>query len=225
VFVRRAAGRIMLAHAPADAMADRSTKNPPRPRLSDEQLIELYQQGHTEVFEKLIHRYRQELFNFLVRFCGDRTAAEDVFQEAFLQVHLSAGSFDPERRFKPWLFTIAANKARDYLRKRSRRPAAELDAAVSSDGEGQAFIDLLEGESSNPEENMAKAELAEAVQRTISRMPEHLREILLLAYFQQFPYSQIAEVLQIPLGTVKSRLHTAVGTFAKMWKKQNPDEG
>src|ERR1051326_520947 len=86
---------------------------------TDEQLMERYRHGHTPAFEALIQRYQQELFNFLARFLGDRVAAEDVFQETFMQVHTSAGSFDAERRFKPWLFTIAANKGRDHLRRRS----------------------------------------------------------------------------------------------------------
>lgn len=203
----------------------------PAPRQNsgptDEQLIEQYRHGRESAFEELIERYRQELFNFLARFLGDRSAAEDVFQESFLQVHMSAGSFDPERRFKPWLFTIAANKGRDHMRRRARRPAAEIDAPLSSPGEqGRTFIDLMEAGLPGPGEQLDRSELRERVQRTVRQMPEHLREILLLAYFQQFSYNEIAEVLQIPLGTVKSRLHTAVGAFAKMWKAQNPgDEG
>ena len=191
--------------------------------LSDEQLVEAYQRGRTDAFRVLIERYRQELFNFLVRFLSNRTAAEDVFQDTFLQVHTSSDTFDVERRFKPWLFTIAANKARDHMRKGSRRSAAELDAPIGgAAGEGNTFIDLLQADLPMPMDSMEKSELQDAVQRTIQQMPEHLREILLLAYFQQFSYNQIAEVLQIPLGTVKSRLHTAVATFAKRWKKVNP---
>jgi RNA polymerase sigma-70 factor (ECF subfamily) len=193
--------------------------------LSDEQLLQQYQQGRTEVFEVLINRYRRELLNFLIRLLGNRAAAEDVFQDTFLQIHLSAGSFDPKRRFKPWLFTIAANKGRDHLRKRKRRPAAPLDAPVGDEGqeESQSFIDLLKADLPQPEQRLEQAELEERVDRTIQQLPEHLREILLLAYFQKFSYNQIAEILQIPLGTVKSRLHTAVGTFAKLWREQNQE--
>lgn len=193
---------------------------------TDEQLIEQYRHGRGRAFEELIERYRQELFNFLARFLGDRIAAEDVFQETFLQVHVSASTFDVERRFKPWLFTIAANKGRDHMRRRSRRPAAEINAPVpGGEGEdGQTFIDLMQADLPGPEEHLDQTELSERVKAVVQAMPDHLREILLLAYFQQFAYGEIAEVLKIPLGTVKSRLHTAVGTFAKMWKAQNPRE-
>ena len=191
--------------------------------LSDEELVASYQRGRTEAFRVLIERYRQELFNFLVRFLGNRPAAEDVFQETFLQVHMSSDAFDVERRFKPWLFTIAANKARDFMRKRSRRSTAELDAPIGGEaGQGNSFIDLLKADLPGPEEGLERGELQERVQRTIEQMPEHLREILLLAYFQQLSYNEIADALAIPLGTVKSRLHTAVATFAKRWKRVNP---
>jgi len=196
-----------------------------RAQLPDEQLMLLYQQGHAEVFPMIIERYRRELYNFLARFLGDKVAAEDVFQEAFLQVHLSAERFDTDKRFKPWLFTIAANKGRDYMRKRVRRKASRLDAAIdSSSGDGQSFVDLMQADLPQPDENMAEGELRDRVMGAIHQMPEHLREILLLSYFQQLSYNEIAEMLEIPLGTVKSRLHTAVGTFAKKWKKLNPSE-
>ncbi len=193
-------------------------------KSSDEQLIERYRLGDRKAFEMLIERYRLELFHFLARFLNDRPGAEDVFQETFLQVHLSAGTFDAERRFKPWMFTIAANKARDYMRRRARRPAAPIDAPVGGNhgGEaGQTFLDLMEADLPAPEEKLEREELAALVQRTIHQMPEHLREILLLAYFQRFSYNEIADVLKIPLGTVKSRLHTSVAMFAKMWQEQN----
>ncbi|MDH3584096.1 MAG: sigma-70 family RNA polymerase sigma factor, partial [Phycisphaerae bacterium] len=170
------------------------------------------------------HRYRHELLNFLTRFLGKRAVAEDIFQETFLQVHLSADTFDLDRRFKPWLFTIAANKGRDHMRRRARRPAAPLDAPIGGRGsdDGQSFVDILQDDLPLPGEAVEQAEQAERVQRTVDEMPEHLREILLLAYFQRFSYKQITEVLEIPLGTVKSRLHSAVGAFAKLWKQQNP---
>ena len=80
-------------------------------RRTDEALLGSYMQGDRPAFAELIRRYSNELLHFLTRFLGSRAAADDVFQETFLQVHLSAETFDTKRRFKPWLFTIAANKA------------------------------------------------------------------------------------------------------------------
>lgn len=191
---------------------------------SDEQLLAAHREGDEAALRILIARYRQELFHFLIRFLGSRAAAEDVFQEAFLQVHLSADSFDASRRFKPWLFTIAANKARDYHRKHGRRRMASLSADVGDEGEGR-FIDLLEAELPDPSTPIVDAERSRLVRSVLDRMPAHLREILLLSYFQRMSYNQIAETLGIPLGTVKSRLHTAVATFAQAWKSAMINDG
>ena len=121
--------------------------------LTDEQLVVAYRDGAVDALRVLIERYEQELFHFLIRFAGNRASAEDLFQEAFLQVHISAATFDATKRFKPWLFTIAANKARDHLRKQKRRRAAPLSALIDSSGEsGASFIDLLEADIPLPDD-------------------------------------------------------------------------
>jgi RNA polymerase sigma-70 factor, ECF subfamily len=189
---------------------------------TDEQLLASYRHGDRKGFGQLVQRYERELFHFLVRFLGDRAAAEDVFQEAFLQVHQSADQFDPSRRFRPWLFTIAANKARDLMRSQSRRPTNPLQASINpGDDESGEYIDLMQATVELPDAPLQQQELQAAVQKTVMGLPEHLREILLLSYFHQFPYKQIGDILEIPLGTVKSRLHAAVALFADRWRAAN----
>jgi len=197
-----------------------SSRQPPQ--VSDEALLAAYRVGDKQSFATLVSRYQRELFHFLVRFLGNRAAAEDIFQETFLQVHQSADAFDLQRRFKPWLFTIAANKARDLIRSQARRPANPLQASIApGDEDGGEFIDLMKAAVPQPDESMNHREMQEKVQRVVGSLPEHLREILILSYFQTFPYRQIADILGIPLGTVKSRLHAAVATFAEKWKAAN----
>src|SRR5688500_19849771 len=190
-----------------------------REQRTDEQLLADYRGGDRASFALLVGRYQRELFHFLVRFLGDRAAAEDVFQETFLQIHQSAEQFDPQRRFRPWLFTIAANKARDLIRSQARRPTNPLQASISAgDEDSGEFIDLFQAADELPSSEMETEELQEQVRSTVGGMPEHLREILLLSYFHQFPYKQIGEILGIPPGTVKSRLHAAVAHFADRWR-------
>lgn len=192
--------------------------------LKDEQLVVAYRDGQLDALPELIRRYEQELFHFLVRFAGNRAFAEDLFQEAFLQVHQSAKTFDATKRFKPWLFTIAANKARDHLRREKRRKTAPLSAMIDPNSDsGTSFIDLIESDIPLPDGKTADAETAELVRELADQLPDHLREVLVMAYFHQFAYKEIAEMLSIPLGTVKSRLHTAVGTFAQLWKTRYPE--
>ena len=208
---------------PEAAMTDSFTSvdaRGPAEELSDEALVARYQGGDAGAFPALVKRYRNELLHFLIRFLGSRAAAEDVFQETFLQIHISADTFDPTRRFKPWLFTIAANKARDHHRKSARRAAVSLNASLTSEGDEDrgAFVDLLEADLPSPSAPLLDAERSRVVKEVMDGLPPHLREILLLSYFQRLSYNQIADGLDIPLGTVKSRLHTAVAAFARSWK-------
>jgi RNA polymerase sigma-70 factor (ECF subfamily) len=165
----------------------------------------------------LIQRYKDELFAFLARFTGDSHLAEDVFQDTFLQVHLKADGFDLSKRFKPWLYTIAANKARDAMRKRSRRPTVPLDASMGTDDDAKSFASTLEGNIPGPDEISANLETRHAVRTMINELPEAQREVLTLAYFNGMPYQDVADTIGAPLGTVKSRLHAAIREFAKRW--------
>jgi len=188
-------------------------------KLSDAQLLERYSQGEERAFRELVSRYKNSLYAFLKRFLNQRDLIEDVFQETFLQLFTSRDSFDMERPLRPWLFTIAANKAKDALRKQQRSSAVPI--GTISDGEQTSFDDILNSLSSDdtrPYETLERGELAERVRDVVANMPESAREILVLAYFNKFSYKQMAQILSIPIGTVKSRLHTAVNRFAKDYK-------
>lgn len=200
---------------------------PPAEPRSDEQLLEAFRTGDLGAFRTLIERYRVDLVRFLARLVNDRTAADDLFQETFLQVHQSAGTFDVSRRFRPWLFTIAANKGRDWLRRKSRRRAMELSAPVGGSSGGSpgsdatTFVDLMAADVQSPAAGLDDAERDRMVQSALSTLSPPLREILLLAYFNRLSYQQIADDLGIPLGTVKSRLHAAVAAFGRAWTRQD----
>jgi RNA polymerase sigma-70 factor (ECF subfamily) len=184
---------------------------------SDEQLLADHLAGVTGAFDCLMARYAGELYGFLCRFVADNAMAEDLIQETFVQVHLAAVSFDPARSFRPWLYTIAANKARDHLRTRGRRQYYSLNSAGADEDGRVPSQNLAAADTSLPD--LVDAEEQRAVVRElIQRMPEHLRLILTLGYYQQLPYAEIAEVLDIPVGTVKSRLHAAVSYFARLWR-------
>jgi RNA polymerase sigma-70 factor (ECF subfamily) len=148
---------------------------------------------------------------------GDASLAEDVFQETFLQVHTHSDRFDTSRRFKPWLFTIAANRARDTLRRLSRRPAVSIDAAYQQkNGEKKvALLDLMESVEGEPSRHFEEKETREMVRKVLNEMPEHLRSILFLIYFHGFAYKEVAEMMNLPVGTVKSRMHSAVAKLSE----------
>ena len=186
--------------------------------ITDEQLMAALQSGDEDAIGKLIKRYEKELYNYLVRFMNQPNLAEEAFQEAFLQVYLSAESFDASRRFKPWLYTIATNKARDILRSQSRRPAVNLSMAQENEDFSSIWDNLMRDDET-PVDILEREQTREQVREVVAEMPDNLRQIIILSYFKHMPYKEIAEMLDIPLGTVKSRLHTAVSNFSASFRK------
>jgi RNA polymerase sigma-70 factor (ECF subfamily) len=186
---------------------------------SDSHLLERYRRGEEAAFREIVSRYKHSLYAFLRRFVNQQDIVDDVFQETFLQLYTSRESFDTERPLRPWLFTIAANKAKDALRKIQRQATMSMGTmADAGDVSQDEVVNILTSYETTPEEEVSKDETATRVRQIITDMPDNLREILLLAYFEQFSYKHMAQILSIPIGTVKSRLHTAVAYFMKKWK-------
>ena len=189
-------------------------------QLSDEELMGRYrEESRAELFTELVHRYERELYRYLARYLGDPTLAEDVFQNTFLQVHLKRGLFEEGRPFRPWLYAIATHQAVDALRKVGRHPTVSLDQRVgrgSHDSDAGNLIDLLVSEETGPLSRMQETERQQWVRESIARLPEALRQTLILAYHQDLKYREIADILKIPVGTVKSRLHAALEKLQQM---------
>lgn len=170
------------------------------------------QKGRKEALSELIRRYERELYSYLRRFVGDATLAEDIFQNTFLQVYQKAKQFEQGRAVRPWLYAIATNLAIDALRRAARRPAASLERPIES-ARYEAVSSLLQslpGPGKEPLEALEEKERAELVQQAFLQLPEPLRAVVLLAYFRGLKYREIADILGIPVGTVKSRLHVAL---------------
>ena len=180
---------------------------------SDEDLLAGSLEGRSGDFKLLLERYESELFNFLYRLTGDRQMAEDLFQEAFLLVYTKMDVFRPGGSFRPWVYTIAANLARDAMRKRRTRRALSLDAEFRR-GEKGRLGDLLSGSPPEPEEVLDREEAAGLAREMVDGLPESLREVVVLYFFNEMKYAEISEVLELPMGTVKSRLHRAVRRMA-----------
>lgn len=190
----------------------------PLARASDEDLLLRFCSGQKEAFSVLVKRYEKELYGYLKQYLGDENLAEDVFQTTFVQVFAKAGTFDPTRKVRPWLYAIATNQAIDLMRQLGRRNAVSIDQEFASNqGKRKSLLDTLRSDQPEPLQHVATAELQEYVRATIDSLPQHSRDVVILAYFQGLPYADIAEVLGIPLGTVKSRLHTAMLKLHQAW--------
>ncbi len=191
---------------------------------SDEELILGYQsEGDRRAFDELVHRYERELYSYLRHYLGDEQVAEDVFQHTFLQVHLKCDHFEPGRKFRPWLYTVAINQAIDMQRRNRRHRMVSLDKRLrtgAEEGTG-ALVDLLDGESPGPGTLAEDAEQSEEVRRAVDELPETSRQAVLLVYFQGMKYREAAEILSIPVGTVKSRLHAALGKLTEILSRNH----
>jgi RNA polymerase sigma-70 factor (ECF subfamily) len=186
---------------------------------SDEDLLERFRRKQTEAFGVLVRRYERELFGYLRRYLGDASLAEDVFQNTFLQLYVKSGQYEPGRPVRPWLYTIATHQAIDALRRNNRHQAVSLDETRTDAGDGElvGLMELLESRGPAPVEAATAEERREQVRAGVERLPDFLKQVLLLAYYQGLKYREIADILGIPVGTVKSRLHAALVKLQEAW--------
>ena len=186
-------------------------------RASDEQLLERYiRTREGPLLDELVRRYERELYVYLHRYMGQREAAEDVFQQTFLSVHLRCDRFESGRRFRPWVYAIATNAAIDWKRHHGRRQMASLDR-ITGDGEQDRpaeLGDLIGDDSAKPFDRLEEEEQRVIVREAVDALPELSRQVVLLVYYQGMKYREAADILEVPVGTVKSRLHSAIGRLS-----------
>lgn len=186
---------------------------------ADEDLLRRFRVDHdTVAFESLVHRYEQELFSYLRRYCGNAEMAEDVFQATFLQVYLKKENFEDGRRFRPWLYTIATNQAIDAQRRNRRHRMVSIDQRAGGDDDVGALVEMLAGRDQTADDKLADEEAREWVRSAVGDLPESLKSTVLLVYHQGMKYREAADVLGIPVGTVKSRLHAALLKLNESWQ-------
>jgi RNA polymerase sigma-70 factor (ECF subfamily) len=167
----------------------------------DGALIERSRAGQPDAFGELVTRYQDRLYNTLFRVCGDAEEARDVAQEAFVQAFVKLESFQSKSAFYTWLYRIAFNTA--ISRRRRRKPMASLDEARDTVGAEPVDRDAA------PEANLERAEQAAQVQAALAALSEEHRTVLVLREIDGRDYETIGEMLDIPVGTVRSRLHRA----------------
>ncbi len=198
-----------------------STHTPPAGQASDEELLLRYRDhGDVAAFETLVHRYERELHSYLFRYLGNASLAEEVFQLTFLRLHEKSHLFAADRSFRPWLYSLATHLAVDTLRKAGRRRTVSLNSEqVDHEGETRQLIGLLADDTPSPLAQLEASERQAWIREAIQSLPEEMRSVVLLTYFQGLKYRETADALGIPLGTVKSRLHKALHALNRAWKR------
>ncbi|MBI4568165.1 MAG: sigma-70 family RNA polymerase sigma factor [Planctomycetes bacterium] len=177
--------------------------------LTDEEIAShLSRRFDKDLWQTLFARYEKPLQAFIRRYVPSHEAAQDIFQETFMRVYRNLAVFDPERRFKTWCYTIALNLCRSLHRRRLDR-SISLERAASDDGDSLGDRVLVDYDS-DPERLAALREDRANVRRAVALLPQKQHEVFTLYYYQGLPYEEIARAINRPVGTVKSRMHTAM---------------
>jgi RNA polymerase sigma-70 factor (ECF subfamily) len=183
---------------------------------TDRSLVEAHLGGDRTAFAELVRRHGDCLLGYLTRVCGDREQAEDLFQETFRRVHEKAHTLRGNQ-FKGWLYTVATRVALDGFRKRTRHRAISLDQSLDCEGENcQAYSTVTAAESCPaPSDVAVREEQKEQVRKALDSLPAKQRAALVLAYYQQLSYREVAEVMGCSLGAVKQYIFRALKTLAR----------
>jgi RNA polymerase sigma-70 factor (ECF subfamily) len=178
---------------------------------SDAELARDALAGSEAAYRDLVGRYATPAVNFIYRFIRDRALAEDLAQEGFLRVYQRLNTYDPQRKFSSWFFQVLRNITIDYLRV-NRVPTASLDELEEGGHRGAA----VDRESASPEQAAQQGELAQAMSAALSRIRPEYREVVVLRYQEGLTHPEIAEILGLPSGTVKTYLHRARKELAEI---------
>lgn len=191
------------------------------PQCSDEELLNRFRNGQRELFGVLVRRYQRELYGYLRRYLGDANLADDVFQSAFLQVFTKINQYEPGRPVRPWLYTIATNQAIDALRRAGRHPTVSLEqcSGEAENGEERSLVDMIETRETGPLEQSHLEERRLMIRACVDQLPEFLRQVVILVYYQGLKYREVADIMRVPVGTIKSRLHTALIKLQETWSQ------
>jgi len=175
--------------------------------VPDNIVVQQVKEGKAESFEILVERYQKQVYNIAYRFTGNRDDAYDLSQEAFLKAYRGIKNFRQDSSFKTWIYHIASNVCRDFLRKENKVYKVSIDEPVQSE-HGDMEKQLADS-SMGPDEAYESKELSEFIQDIINDLQQEYKEVIILREMQQLSYEEIAKVLDCSIGTVKSRLNRA----------------
>ena len=175
-------------------------------RESDQQLVERAQKGDTRAFDLLVKKYQHKIIGLIGRYVQDHAEVQDVAQEAFIKAYRALGKFRAESAFYTWMYRIAINTAKNHLVSKGRRPpGSDLDIADAEILDHSGRLSDIE----TPESSLARDQLEAAVFEAIENLPDDLRTAITLRELDGLSYEDIANIMQCPVGTVRSRIFRA----------------
>ena len=184
--------------------------------VTDESLMAAHLRGDRAAFRELVERYADGLLRYLIHMTANRDQAEDLFQETFKKVHEKAHTYRGPV-FKSWLFTIATRATIDHVRRRKRSAMLSLDQETDCGQESGSSLSetLASEEAPDPADELVREERRQQVREAVASLPVKQRAALVLAYYQQLSYREVADVMGCSLGTVKTQMSRALATLAR----------
>jgi RNA polymerase sigma-70 factor (ECF subfamily) len=186
-------------------------------RRTDEELMLDFQKGDVKAFEEILKRHRHGVFNFILRFLGNRETAEEVFQEVFIKIHKAADRYLPNGKFSTWLYTITRNQCVDTFRRQKLRDAMSLDTSGKEDD--TKLVDTIAGDEVPPDVLSSAHEIQTVLEFALEKLNADQREVFLLREKEGFKFEEIAEMTGVSVNTVKSRMRYALEGLKRTLKK------
>lgn len=185
--------------------------------MSDQSLIAQVLEGQAHAFNMLVYRWQRKIYNFAYRYTMDRDAAGDIAQQTFIRAFKNLPQLKDPAAFAPWLYQITVNLCKDHLKKKKNR-FLSLEALQEKHQESGMPLpqELHSAERDSPDHALQRCETVDRVQRALTQIPAEQREVVILKQFQGLKFSEIAEILDLPVNTVKSRMYYGLSAIRKI---------
>ena len=190
--------------------------------MTDEQLIKKFLDGDVYAFNTLIWRWEKNLYNFILRYIGDREEAKDLCQKTLIRVYRNLHRLRDTRKFYTWIYQIAVNICRDELKRRKRNPICSLENLQEiNNGQPNSKLEFESTMTAHPEKDVQDRDLRELLNRALQAIPEEQRVVIIMKEYQGLKFTEIAEALQMSVNTVKSRMYYGLSALKKVFRQWN----
>ncbi len=188
--------------------------------MTDTELIKKFLSGDVNAFNTLVWRWEKSVYNFILRYMGDREESQDICQKTFIRVYRKLNLLRDSEKFSTWLYQIAINICRDEIKSRSRRKTYSLDhLQENGNGVQSGLLNLTTDSKSEPEEQAHKRDVSDLMGRALRTLPEEQRVVIIMKEYQGLKFTEIADILETSVNTAKSRMYYGIAALRKIFKR------
>lgn len=184
--------------------------------MTDVQLIEKYLSGDVSSFNTLVWRWQKPLFNFIYRYIGDFELAKDVTQKTFIRIYKNLCNLKEHNKFSSWIYQIAANLCKDELKRLRKNNSISIDYIMENNN-----YNLIEASTTQPDDELNQDQVGKLIRQALQMIPEEQRVVIIMKEYQGLKFAEIADILDEPLNTVKSRMYYGLNALRKVFNRWN----